>query len=302
MNYRFISVLSLVALLSVSPSTAQDSPAKAPEKAPAPIELKGGPVDQAQAAAILKDSPRHAEWVDVPLSADLATGEAAAPKLKTWVVYPERAGKAPVVIVIHEIFGMTEWVRATADQLAADGFIAIAPDLLSGKGPGGGATDSFKGEEVRETIRKLTPDEVASRLNACRDYALKLPAAAPKSACIGFCWGGSQSFRYAAAQSKLGAAVVFYGTGPMKDNQPDNEVLSKIQCPVLGLYGGNDARVTTTVAPTDQAMRTLKKPFEHEVYEGAGHGFVRQQSGAANTDAAKKAWAKTVAFLKKNLE
>jgi carboxymethylenebutenolidase len=217
-------------------------------------------------------------------------------------VYPERADKAPVVIVIHEIFGMTEWVRATADQLAADGFIAIAPDLLSGKGPGGGATDSMKAEEVRETIRKLTADEVASRLNAVRDVALKLPSAAPKVGCIGFCWGGSQSFQYAAAQSKLGAAVVFYGTAPMKDSKPDTDVLSKIQCPVLGLYGGNDARVTATVAATAEAMATLKKSFEQETYEGAGHGFVRQQSSAANTDAAKKAWSRTIAFLKKHLE
>src|SRR6185295_10286093 len=123
-----------------------------------------------------------------------------------------------------------------------------------------------------------------------------------KVGCIGFCWGGSQSFQYAAAQPALGAAVVCYGTAPMKDNKPDNEILSKIQCPVLGLYGGNDARVTATVAATDEAMRTLKKSFEQEKYEGAGHGFLRQQSSAANTDAAKKAWARTIAFFKKHLE
>src|SRR5262249_43951516 len=160
--------------------------------------------------------------------------------------------KAPVVIVIHEIFGMTDWVRATADQLAADGFIAIAPDLLSGMGPDGGATDSMKGDAVRDAVRKLTADEVVSRLNAVRPYALKLPAAAPKSACIGFCWGGSQSFRYATAQPGLGAAVVFYGTAPMKDQQPDKDALAKVGCPVQGHYGGNDARVTATVAATDE--------------------------------------------------
>jgi carboxymethylenebutenolidase len=296
-----------LSLFSICPGLAQEvsKPAQeavkpAPAPAPAQVEIKGVPVDQSKAEALLKESSRHGECVDVPVAA--VEGAAEAKTIKTWVVYPERADKAPVVIVIHEIFGMTEWVRATADQLAADGFIAIVPDLLSGKGPDGGATDSMKTEDVREAIRKLTPDEVVSRLNAVREFGLKLPSAGQKVGCIGFCWGGSQSFRFAATQTKLGAAVVFYGTAPMKDSKPDSEVLSKIECPVLGLYGGNDARVTTTVGATDEAMKALKKSFEQETYEGAGHGFVRQQSSAANTDAAKKAWARTVAFLKKHLE
>ncbi len=293
----------LLACFAIALVTGSSSPAQqAATKAPAAVELKGGPVDQSGAEAVLKDSPRHGEWVDVAMPG--APGDDAGAATKTFIVYPERQDKAPIVIVIHEIFGMTDWVRATADQLAAAGFIAVAPDLLSGKGPGGGATDSMKAEDVRSTIRTLTPEEVVSRLNAVREYALKLPAAAPKSACMGFCWGGSQSFRYAAAQPGLGGAVVFYGTGPMKDQQPDKDILSKIQCPVLGLYGGNDARVTSTVQATDEAMRELKKSFEHHVYEGAGHGFVRQQSGAgtANADAARQAWALTVEFLRKHLE
>jgi carboxymethylenebutenolidase len=312
MTDRSIIAFFMLALFSAAPGLAQEAPRgaapgapaqEAPKADPAKSEIKGRPVDQSQAAAVLKDSPRHGEWVDVPLAAEAGkAGAPAAAVLKTWVVYPERAEKAPVVIVIHEIFGMTEWVRATADQLAADGFIAIAPDLLSGKGPDGGATDSMKSGEVGEAIRKLTPDEVTSRLNAVREYALKLPAATQKVGSIGFCWGGSQSFRYATAQAKLGAAVVFYGTAPMKDGKPDSDTLSNVQCPVLGCYGGNDARVTATVAATDEAMRTLKKSFEQETYEGAGHGFVRQQWGAANTDAAKKAWGRTIAFLKKHLE
>lgn len=294
-----------VVLLSISTALAQDKPVPDSRPALAPSAIIGKPIDQSQAAATLKDSPRHGEWVDVPMPPSSAAGDAAAlltKPIKTWVVYPERAEKAPVVIVIHEIFGMTEWVRATADQLAADGFIAIAPDLLSGKGPEGGATDSMKTEEVREAIRKLTSEEVVSRLDAVRDYALKLPSAAPKVGCIGFCWGGSQSFRYAAFQPMLQAAAVFYGTAPTKDGKPDTEMLAKVQCPVLGLYGRNDARVTTTVAATEEAMKALNKPFEQETFEGAGHGFVRQQSSTANTDAAKKSWERTVTFLKKHLE
>src|SRR5688572_25837116 len=144
------------------------------------------------AAKVLGASPRHGEYVDVTM------GDA---KIKSWVVYPERKEKAPVVIVIHEIFGLTDWVRGVADALAAEGFITIAPDLLSGKGSGGGGTESFKGDEVRDAIRKLTTEEVTARLNAVRDYAIALPASSGKSATIGFCWGGAASFTYATNQS-----------------------------------------------------------------------------------------------------
>src|SRR5688572_8470142 len=150
------------------------------------------PPDGETAAEAIKKSPRHGEYVDI------AIGDT---KIKSWVVYPERKEKAPVVIVIHEIFGLTDWVRGVADALAAEGFIAIAPDLLSGKGSGGGGTESFKGDEVRDAIRKLTTEEVTARLNAVRDYAIALPASSGKSATIGFCWGGAASFTYATNQS-----------------------------------------------------------------------------------------------------
>jgi carboxymethylenebutenolidase len=255
------------------------------------------PPDNEHALDALKNSPRHGEWVDIDLAAAGAES-AAAIKLKTWVVYPERKDKAPVVLVIHEIFGLTDWVRAVADQLAAEGFIAVAPDLVSGMGPNGGGTDSL-GEGARETIRKLTPEETARRLNAARDYAIKLPAASDKTASIGFCWGGSASFNHAVAQPKLNAAVVYYGTAPT-----EKDALSKIACPVLGFYGGDDARVTSTVEATASAMKELNKAFTHHTYEGAGHGFLRQQSGqdGANLKAAQQAWSETIAFLKKHTQ
>jgi len=239
------------------------------------------------AAEAIKKSPRHGEYVDVPMS---------DAKIKSWVVYPERKEKAPVVIVIHEIFGMTDWVRGVADSLAAEGFIAIAPDLLSGKGPGGGGTEAFKGDEVRDAIRKLTPEEVTGRLNAVRDYALALPAASGKSATIGFCWGGAASFAYATNQPKLNAAAVYYGAPPASG-------LEKIEAPVAGHYGGDDARITATVEPTKAKMAELKKSYDPHVYEGAGHGFLRQQTGReANKKASEEAWKSTIAFFKKNLE
>jgi carboxymethylenebutenolidase len=246
------------------------------------------PASAETAQKVLADSPRHGEWVDVALPGSDV-------KLHTWIVYPERKDKAPVVLVIHEIFGMTDWVRAVADQLAADGFIAVAPDLLSGYGPNGGGTDSL-GQNVRQTIGKVDAAEQAKRLDAVRDYAIALPAASGKSATIGFCWGGSASFAYAAHQPGLNAAVVYYGTAPKE--------LDKIDCPVLGMYGGNDARVTQTVEPTKKAMADAKKSYTAHVFDGAGHGFLRQQSGQdrANQKAAEQAWPETVSFLKKNLE
>jgi carboxymethylenebutenolidase len=249
------------------------------------------PRDADKAAEAVKNSPRHGEWADIAVPG-------SDTKLHTWIVYPERKDKAGVVIVIHEIFGMTDWVRGVADQLAADGFIAIAPDLLSGKGPNGGGTEAFKGDEVRDAIRKLTVDEQTERLNAVRDHALAFPSANGKSATIGFCWGGGASFSYATRQPKLNAAVVCYGSPPSAD------AMAKIECPVLGLYGQNDARITSTVEATTKTMSDLKKSYTPHVFDGAGHGFLRQQSGqdGANLKAAQQAWPATIAFLKKNLE
>jgi carboxymethylenebutenolidase len=241
------------------------------------------------ASDALKASPRHGEWVDVPL---------AGPDIKvhTWVVYPERADKAPVVLVIHEIFGMSDWVRGVADQLAAEGFIAVAPDMLSGLGPNGGGTDTL-GDQVGQNIRKLTQDEEVKRLDAAMNYALALPSAKPELACIGFCWGGGVSFAYATRQPKLSGAVVFYGSPPAKD------AIANVACPVLGLYGGDDGRISLTVSDTVKAMADAKKSYEAHIFDGAGHGFLRQQEGrnGANLKASQQGWAATIAFLKKNL-
>jgi carboxymethylenebutenolidase len=269
--------------------------ARADDKAPTKL-----PASADTAADVLKNSPRHGEWVDVPM------GDV---KIKTWVVYPEVKEKAPVVIVIHEIFGMTDWVRAVSDQLAAEGFIAVAPDLLSGMGPNGGGTESL-GNQVGQTIRKLDADEQGKRLDAVRNWAIAQPSASDKTATIGFCWGGGASFSYAVHQPKLNGAVVYYGTAPMKPregNSPpevNKDLVAKVNCPVLGCYGGNDNRVTSTVEPTKAAMSELKKEYDPHVYVGAGHGFLRQQNGqdGANMKATEQAWTTTVEFLRKNMK
>jgi carboxymethylenebutenolidase len=243
------------------------------------------PPAEAGAKERIEKTPRHQEYVDITL--------AGGKPIKSYVVYPEVKDKAPVVIVIHEIFGLSDWIKSVADQLAAEGFIAIAPDLLSGMGEGGKGTDGFKDRQgVMTAIRGLKADQVVAQLNAVRDYGKKIPASNGKTATIGFCWGGGQSFAYAVAQPELSAAVVYYGTNPGAAD------LAKVKAPVMGNYGGNDQRVNATVGPAQEEMKKLGKTYEVHTYEGAGHGFLRQQDGSpANGKAAQDAWPATIKFL-----
>ena len=276
-----------------APRTAPPPPAAAAAPAataPAPRD-ESLPPSESQAKAALDKSPRHGEWVDVKLPSG------GAP-VRTWVVYPERKDKAGVVVLIHEIYGLSDWMRGVADQLAKEGFIAVAPDLVSGMGPNGGGTESAASrDDVVKLVRGLTPETATARLDAVRQWAVKLPSANGKSATIGFCWGGGRSFAYA-TQSGLAAAVVYYGTSP---EEPE---LAKVKAPVLGLYGGDDARVTATIAPAQAELKKLGKTYEPHVFEGAGHGFLRAQEdrGGANLKATKEAWPRTIAFLRERLK
>jgi carboxymethylenebutenolidase len=247
------------------------------------------PPDSEHVVEALKKSPRHGEWVDIAVPGGTT-------KLKSFVVYPERRDKAPVVIVIHEIFGLSDWVRGVADQLAKEGFIAIAPDLLSGKGPNGGGTEELA-DKAGQAIRTLTPDEVTADLNAVRDYGMKLPASNGKTASIGFCWGGGTSFAYALNQPALNAAVSYYGPMPS-----DPAAYAKAKAPILGLYGGNDARVNAGIPVAEEQLKKQGVTYEPHVFEGAGHGFLRQLSGqnGANLKGAEEGWPLTIAFLRKH--
>jgi carboxymethylenebutenolidase len=250
------------------------------------------PPGEAGAKAALDTSVRHHEWAKIALPGSEV-------KLNAFVAYPERKDKAPVVIVIHEIYGLTDWIRAVADRLAGDGFIAIAPDLLSGRGPGGGGTEAFAGrDDVVKAVRELAAPDVVAMLNAVSRYGTGLPAATQKFATVGFCWGGAQSFFYATAQPDLGAAVVYYGTSP------SSEALTTLKAPVLGLYGEDDARVTTTIPPAAEKVKELGKVYVTHIYQGAGHGFLRAQDerNGTNLEASRQAWPATIEFLKKNLE
>jgi carboxymethylenebutenolidase len=284
-----MTILGATVAPAESPATQMAPP---PEAIPVPARNENLPPSEEGAKAALEKSPRHGEWVDVKLPSG------GAP-IRTWVVYPESKERAGAVLVIQEVYGLTDWLRGVADQLAREGFVAVAPDLLSGRGPGGGGTESVPSrDEVVKLVRGLTPEETVARLNAVRDYAIKLPAANGKSATIGFCWGGARSFAYAAAQPKLDAAVVYYGASP------ESAELAGIRAPILGFYGGDDARVNATIAPAEEEMKRLGKTYEVHICEGAGHGFLRAQEGrdGANAKATQQAWPRTVAFLRERLK
>jgi carboxymethylenebutenolidase len=235
----------------------------------------------------LEKSPRHSEWVT--LKHDNRS-------LQAFIVYPEVKAKAPAVVVIHEIFGLTDWARSMADELAAAGYIAIAPDLLSGFGPNGSGTSGFASrDDVTKAVSGLNPDVVTADLNSAADYVKKLPSANGKVAVAGFCWGGSQTFRFATNRHDLSAAFVFYGTAP-KDVAP-------ITAPVYGFYGGNDNRVGATIPETTTAMKAAGKKYDPVTYDGAGHGFMRAgedpgDSNPANKTARNEAWERWKTLLK----
>ncbi|HJU67016.1 MAG TPA: dienelactone hydrolase family protein [Gemmatimonadaceae bacterium] len=232
-------------------------------------------------------STRHAEWAMVRVGND--------DSVRVWVVYPERRTNAPVVIVVHEIFGLSTWIRGVADQLAADGFIAVAPDFLTGY-TGSFHPDSLPVDSARSFIRRLDANQIQTRIDATARWAMALPAALPRYGIVGFCWGGSVVFNHAVHSPTLGAGVAYYGAAP----EPGR--LTSIRAPVLGLYGENDARVNATIAPTDSAMRVMGKTYHAQIFPGAGHGFLRQQDAAANLEATRRAWPMTLAWFRRHLE
>ncbi len=228
------------------------------------------------AKAALEKSPRHREYVSIK------HGDRT---VQAFVVYPEVSQKAPVVIMIHEIFGLSDWAKDMADEIAAQGYIVIAPDLLTGAGPNGGGTDAFPGQDaVTKAVSGLSADQVTADLDAAADYGKKLPSANGKLFVAGFCWGGGKSFAFATHRHDLSAAFVFYGP------PPSDADLAKITAPVYGFYAGNDARISATVPATTAAMKAAGKKYDPVIYDGAGHGFMRAGQAPDASDANRKAW------------
>ena len=308
------SVLALMFTVAASPAFAQTAPAavyphaghameqqtpaapaaaatNAPRNPNLPPPGDPNPVAAEQLAAALKSSPRKSEWVDVK-------GSNGTP-IKSFVVYPDRRDKAPVVIVVMEIFGLSDWIRGVTDQLAKEGFIAIAPDFLSGMGPNKGGSAELGEQGATRAIGAVTLEDRMRIMNDVRAYALTMPSANGKLGAVGFCWGGGTAFAYALTQPALNAAVSYYG--PMPN---DTTAYANAKVPVLGLYGGNDARVNANIELAKTEMAKANAPYDPHIFEGAGHGFLRQQAGSANAPgnkkAAEEAWPLTIQFLKKH--
>jgi carboxymethylenebutenolidase len=242
------------------------------------------------AKARLESSRRHLEYVDVKY------GDRT---VKCFIGFPETSEKAQAVIVIHEIFGLADWIRSVVDQLAEAGYIAIAPDLLSGMGPGGGGTEALGGPDgARRVIGQLPPAQVTADLDAVAEYVGKLPAANGNVSVCGFCWGGGQTFRYATNNKNIKAAFVFYGNYGHTAAE-----IARINCPVYGFYGGRDMRVNASIPQSTELMKAAGKTYEPVTYEGAGHGFLRSgedpNGPAADKKARDEAWARWKELLAK---
>jgi carboxymethylenebutenolidase len=244
-------LLCIAALAAISSATAQD-----------------------WAKARLDKSPRHLEWVTVKHDGR---------EVKCFIGFPEVKTKATAIVLIHEIFGLSDWVRGVVDQFAEAGYIAIAPDFLSGMGPNGGASDSFSPDQVRGKITGLPAEQVNADLDAAVAYVSKLPACNGKVVVGGFCWGGGKTFAYAAKNPDIKAGLVFYGSAPTP------EEMAKIKAPIYGFYGGNDARITAAVPEVTEQMKAAGKKYDPVTYEGAGHGFMRAGEDPAATEPNKKA-------------
>ena len=297
------TILGIAFLLAGTPAGAQHvhqaqqpappatQPAAVSQAIPPPEKMDDSIPPAAEFVSMaLEKSPRHAEWIDVPL--------ADAAPTKAWVVYPETKSRAGVVIVVHENRGLNDWARAVADPIAEDGYIAIAVDLLSGKGPGGGNTDSIAPAEIGKVFSSLQRAEINARLDRVREYAIQMPAANGRVGMVGFCWGGGTVFQYAVHQPALNAAVVYYGPAPQEPAQ-----IERIAAPLLGLFGEDDARVNTTIDPVLAILNKDRTRFTTHVFAGAGHGFLRQQFGrAANLRAAERAWPLTIDFFGEHLK
>lgn len=247
---------------------------------------------QEWAKAALDKSPRHREYVPV---------RAGNRTVNTFVVYPETSRKAPVIVMIHEIFGLSDWAKSMADEFAAQGYIVLAPDLLSGTGPGvdgkPGGTDSYQGmDAITKAVSGLPADQVTADLDAVADYGLKLPAANGKLAVAGFCWGGGKTFAFATHRKGLSGAFVFYGP------PPDTGAMANITSPVYGFYAGNDARIDATIPASVEAMKAAGKRFDPVTYDGAGHGFMRAgeapDASPANKKAREDAFERMTSLLK----
>jgi carboxymethylenebutenolidase len=256
----------------------------------------GGPLKS------VEQSPRHGEWISIPVK--LSTGTV---KMRTWLVQPLGNDKAGVIVVIQPAPGMdigeaprkgegADWLRAVADQIALQGFIALLPDLSSGLAPNGGDFDSFHfADDVAKALQMRSGTDKMEMIRAARDYALKLPRANGKSGTTGFCSGGGQAWESSADMPGVNASVSFYGA------PPDAATMAKIRAPVLAFAGDDDPGLAPRVAAAAPDMQKLGKTFEFKIYPNVTHAFLEHQTLGENAVATLDAWPRAIAFFKQYL-
>ena len=315
---RLMSALSLVAMAACQRKVVVGSDDHMSHMSGADLAAPAGafsasqgnvalPPSNNQAKARLDASPRHGEWVK------LAWEPGSKDSLMAWIVYPSTSNaKTPVVVVVHEIYGLSTWVRGVADQVAADGYIAIAPDLNS-RVRGGPSTDELSRDSASKLIRGVDFAERNRGIAASARYAMAQPSAAPLYAVIGYCWGGSTVWGHAINGGVNGfrGGVAFYGA-PIYDGKVPADSLAKIIRPVMLLSGSKDTRIGAAMPTIDSTMKALKKSYVGINYQGAIHGVLRAQDDPktqrdeaeeqANLSATKDAWPRTLAFLRANLK
>jgi carboxymethylenebutenolidase len=272
------NLIAVLALFAAACATTQPPAAVTPATEPS----------AAPPNAQLEDTPRHDEWVQI---------DSAGRKLHAYVVYPQVSRLSGAVMVIHENRGLTDWVRTVADKIAERGYIAIAPDFLSGSAPGGGRTSDFPtSDAAREVISKLPPAQVLADMQNAAAYIRSLPSTNKNLAVMGFCWGGTRAWEAANLIDGLTATFVFYGTGPSTD-----AAVEGIDAPVYGYYGGDDARVNATIDPTQELMNKHRKVFVPIIYPGAGHAYMRlgeeETAVDANSHAHRESWKRLLTRL-----
>jgi len=300
MKNSFLKILLGIALgAATAVAIAQTSPAPAPAAASAAAPAAAAPVRQSNVHPVSKNIT--ARLVNSPRHFDIVKIKQGDREVETYVFYPMTKDKAMAVVLIHEIFGASDWMRAAADQLAEAGYIVLVPDLLSGMGPNKGGTNDFADSQVTAAVSRLNndhPGQVMADLSAVADYAKKLDACNGKIAVGGFCWGGGQAFAFSTVNKDIKAAFVFYGA-PML---PVAE-MPKVNCPVYGFYGEMDSRLSLAVPAETDAMKAAGKTYDAIVYPGAAHGFMRlgqmDDSNAANKKAAEDSWKRMLDLLAK---
>ena len=283
-NYFKKNFLIVVSLVTFSCGTTKNEPVKSAE---VPTEVKST-APQSEAIKELSNSPRHHEWV---------TLKHGSREFQAFVVYPETSVKTKSIIVIHENRGLDDWARSFADKLAAEGFLVIAPDFISNTQGKKRTTDFENPDAARDAIYALEPAQVTADLDAAYQFLKNDASATGEVAVIGFCWGGSQAFRYVTNNKEVTQTHVFYGTAPT-----DEDALAGITSPVYGYYGGDDNRVNSTIAKTEETMKAANNFFQYEIYEGAGHAFMKSglqpEAKEANKTALDQAWKRLLKLLR----